>query len=352
MARQAHLEIAAKGVDAWNAWREAHPDERPDLEAAELPGAQLSRFDLGLADLRRADLKAADLSGTCLRLADIRNAELEGANLRAANLRHANLSGANLSRADLRGCDIGGANFTQVVLAGTDFRNARTTNTTPRGAVFADVDLSEAIGLETIRHWGPSDVSVSTLYKSGGRIPARFLQECGLPPNLISMLPRMIEGPEPARFYSCFISYSSEDSEFANHLYERMISAGLRAWFAPRSLRAGEKLHEVIIQEIWRHQKLLLVLSEHSMRSKWVAQEIREAKRREEEERTRILCPVRLTCYSALKDWKLFDADSVRDLAAEIREYFIPDFSDWIDDARFESSFQELLGGLKTGDSA
>ncbi len=30
-----------------------------------------------------------------------------------------------------------------------------------------------------------------------------------------------------------------------------------------------------------------------------------------------------------LRDWECFDADSGKDLAVELREYFIPDFSHW-----------------------
>jgi len=30
-----------------------------------------------------------------------------------------------------------------------------------------------------------------------------------------------------------------------------------------------------------------------------------------------------------LRDWTCFDADTGKDLAVEVREYFIPDFSNW-----------------------
>jgi len=36
-----------------------------------------------------------------------------------------------------------------------------------------------------------------------------------------------------------------------------------------------------------------------------------------------------------------------RDLAVEVREYFIPDFSDWKDSGSFEHAFDRLLRDLK-----
>ena len=39
--------------------------------------------------------------------------------------------------------------------------------------------------------------------------------------------------------------------------------------------------------------------------------------------------PIRLVDFEKLRDWENFDADTGKDSAREIREYFIPDFSNW-----------------------
>jgi len=36
-----------------------------------------------------------------------------------------------------------------------------------------------------------------------------------------------------------------------------------------------------------------------------------------------------MTDFETLRDWTCFDADTGKDLAVEVREYFIPDFSNW-----------------------
>jgi hypothetical protein len=77
------------------------------------------------------------------------------------------------------------------------------------------------------------------------------------------------------------------------------------------------------------HDKLLLILSEDSMKSEWVKTEIAKARKREVKDGKRVLFPVRLVGLEALRDWERFDGDTGKDSAREIREYFIPDFSNW-----------------------
>jgi len=81
---------------------------------------------------------------------------------------------------------------------------------------------------------------------------------------------------------------------------------------------------EQIDEAIRRYERLLLILSPNSMSSRWVKTEIRNARKREVAEKKRVLFPVRLASYEALRDWKLFDGDEGEDLATEIREYYIP----------------------------
>jgi TIR domain len=126
---------------------------------------------------------------------------------------------------------------------------------------------------------------------------------------------------------------------------------GVRCWFAPHDVQGGKKLHEQIDDAIRVHEKLLLVLSPNSMASKWVKIEVRNARKRELSEKTRVLFPVRLASYEALRDWHLFDADEGEDLATEIREYYIPDFSDWKNHDSYQKEFDKLLRDLRMDSS-
>jgi hypothetical protein len=61
----------------------------------------------------------------------------------------------------------------------------------------------------------------------------------------------------------------------------------------------------------------------------------------------RKLFPIRLVDYDAIREWECFDADHGKDLALEVREYFIPDFTNWKDQEAFEVSFRRLMRDLK-----
>jgi hypothetical protein len=154
-----------------------------------------------------------------------------------------------------------------------------------------------------------------------------------VPESLIRYIPSLVASGEGIQFYSSFISYSSKDEEFARRLHGRMRDAHLRVWFAPEDVQGGRKLHEQIETAIRVYDKLLIVLSEASLQSEWVMDELRKGFKAERTTGKRKLFPVRLVDFETLRKWKCFDADSGKDLAIELREYFIPDFSNWKDSA-------------------
>jgi hypothetical protein len=303
MANSEHLAKLKEGVEIWNDWRKANREIVPDLRRA---------------DLGRADLTMAHFGGVSLREADLR-----GANLHWAILERADISGANLEEAD----------FTEAFIGYT---------------TFGDNDLSDVKSLDTVRHIGPSTIGIDTIYGSQGKIPLVFLRGAGVPENFIEYMGSLTG--KALEFYSCFISYSTKDQEFADRLHADLQNKGVRCWFAPHDIQAGKKIHEQIDTAIRMHEKLLLILSPNSMNSEWVKTEIRKARKRERTEKKRVLFPVRLVSFEAIRDWELFDADEGKDLATEIREYFVPDFSDWKNHDSYTEAFQNLLRDLKTED--
>src|ERR1039457_5720723 len=148
--------------------------------------------------------------------------------------------------------------------------------------------------------------------------------------------------------HSCFISYSTNDQEFADRLYADLQNKGVRCWFAPHDIRGGKKIHEQIDQAIRIYDRLLLILSEHSMRSEWVKTEIAPARQKELREQRQVLFPIALVPFARIREWKCFDADTGKDSAREIREYFVPDFSIWKDSASYRKAFGQLVRDLES----
>jgi len=349
------------GVQEWNQRRESG-EEIPDLSGADLDHANLSDANLSHANLGGANLNGVDLSDANLSGANLDYAILGGAKLRraylgtaafgGADLSGADLSGADMRRADLIDADLSGAkllaanllaaNLSKANLLAADFGEALCERTN-----FSNVDLSKTSGLDSVKHEGPSTIGIDTLLLSHGKIPEAFLHECGMPQRWIDYLPSLMEMLEPIHFYSCFISYSTKNQDFAERLHSKMRDKGLRVWFSPEDIQGGKKLHEQIDEAIRVYDKLLLVLSHESMDSEWVKTEIRRARRAELKENRRKLFPIRLVDFTTIRDWECFDSDSGKDLGVEIREYFIPDFSDWKNHDAFEAAFARLLKDLK-----
>ncbi|HWZ96950.1 MAG TPA: pentapeptide repeat-containing protein [Candidatus Dormibacteraeota bacterium] len=192
MANKEHLEILKQGVATWNEWREQNPEVTVDLSEA-----FLARKAFRGADLRGASLRGADLGGTNLWQAVLRRTDLGHTNLGGVNLRETNLTGANLNGA--RPPD---ADFSNSVMGFTSL-----------GAI----NLRTVRGLETVRHEGPSVIGIDTVYLSKGQVPEVFLRGAGVPETFITYMRSLVV--EPIEYYSCFISYSTMDQEFADLLH-------------------------------------------------------------------------------------------------------------------------------------
>lgn len=347
MANEKHVKILKQGVKVWNRWRQNNPEIMPDLSRIELSdlrleGANLVDIDLAQTQLSHCDLSNAFVRGLTMVSATFDSVKLVETDLSTCRLATVDFIGGSLEKATFADALMVGARFRNVDLKDTDFSRADISEVS-----FSDVDLSMVKGLETVTHFGGSTIGIDTLYNSVGKIPVSFLQGCGVPDDFITFIPSHFGIREAIQFYSCFISYSTNDEDFARRLYSRMRDEKLRVWFAPEDIKGGQKLHEQIERAIQLHDRLLIILSEESMQSEWVMSEIRNARKREIEQKRRKLFPIRLVDFEAIKKWKCFDSDSGKDLAIELREYFIPDFSNWKDHDSFEKGFERLLRDLR-----
>ena len=328
MAKQEQLDILQRGAETWNTWRQQHLGTSIDLIGADLSGADLSRVQLSRADLSRADLSRANLMGAHLNRANLMGAHLYGATLMSAYLRDTDLKGTDLRDTDLKGTDLSRTSLSFADLSGAIISQTH----------FADIDLRNVKGLETIRHLGPSHISTSTLEKSGGEIPEIFLKGTGVGANLIEYAHSLFG--KPIEYYTCFISYSSEDELFARRLHNDLQQEGVRCWFAPEDMDIGDKIRYRIDESIRLYDKLLLILSEHSIASTWVEYEVEQALNKEPQGIPNVLYPVRVdrTALTCTEIW-------VHEIK---RTRHIGDFENWTDPQQYEKSFKRLLRALNT----
>jgi uncharacterized protein YjbI with pentapeptide repeats len=397
MANEEQLAILRQGVEVWNEWRKENPRIKIDLSEAklvetDLNTANLTKANLNLTNMRKADLRNAHLSrahlrGAYLRRADLSKARLSraylsGANLRDTNLCNANLKGADLSgsylreaylratnlmgadlnqaylaqanllQVDLREANLIRANLLEADLRGSNFSRAAVGNT-----IFGSTDLREVIGLNEVRHMGPSPISTSSFALSKGKIPEAFLRGCGLSdweiesvklynPDLnnnefIDIQNRIFDlrNRQALQINPLFISYSHADGIFVEKLENYLNSKGIRFWRDVHDATSG-KLEKVIDRAMRLSPTVLLILSQNSLKSDWVEHEVRTARELEKEMGRDVLCPVTLD-----DSWK--DNSWPKRLMEQVMEYNILDFSAWEDDEKFEGMFRKLIDGLE-----
>ncbi len=331
MADEKIVALIRQGAVEWNRSFEKLNRRAMDLSGAGLSGAKLTkanRANLNGAHLSRAHLGQANLSG-----ANLFGANLHGANLFGADLLWAQFIGADLSGANLCEAALIWANLARANLSGANFHKAQLFET-----VLADVDLSAVTGLETCRHEGPSIIDYRTLQRSG-RLPLAFLRGVGLPDSFIEYLPSLLN--QPIQMYSCFISYSSKDQEFAERLHADLQNKGVRCWFAPHDLPIGAKTWDAIDEAIRLRDKLLLILSENAIASDWVEDEVNKAFAEERDRKKLVLFPVRVddAIMATSEPW----ARKLRD------QRNIGDFRKWKDHDAYQKALERLLRDLTVG---
>lgn len=392
MANDEHIKILKMGVRVWDEWRKGNSLVVPDFTRSDLKNLDLSDMNLRGSDLREADLrgvvfKSSDLSGAQLCKAELRRAVFSGANLVKANISEANLKGSNLDGADLSESILTGANLWEASIVKANLRRADLTNAVLRGAnlsgsvlreanlsnadlayanleeanlaktklldtnfygaVFTFVNLHQAVfgntiiantlmqnvsGLASCIHLEMSAIDFQTLYKST-EIPSSFLKGCGLTDQVIDYLPLLLR--HPLKHYSLFISYSAEDESFAQKIHSDLQEAGIRCWFAPQDMKAGDRIRTAIDEAIRVHDKLLLILSENSIRSKWVESEVETALAREVETNKQVLYTIRLddSVLGASASW----------VSNLVMRRHISDFSKWKIEDAYNEAFSRLI---------
>ncbi|MCG8489298.1 MAG: toll/interleukin-1 receptor domain-containing protein [Candidatus Thiodiazotropha sp.] len=324
MAILEQLEILKQGPSVWNAWRRENK-VKIDLSDITLHDTR--------APWRKEELTEIDLEGVNFRSANLENTTLRGANLQRADLSNANLRYSTLRRANLSGTILRGTNLTGANLTLASLRDANLTNALMWETILARTDLRDVTGLEHVKHGGPSVIDHRTFRRSS-KFPYEFLRGIGLPDNII----KQYTTTKTEEYEDCFISYSSADEEFVTRFYNDLQAAGVRCWFAPEDLGLGAKIRTTLHDAIESTSRFIVVLSENSIRSEWVEDEVERALEIERKINTVLLLPIRIddSVMSCGAGW----ASSLQ----RIRN--IADFTRWPEPAHYNKSMERVLNEL------
>lgn len=346
MAYQKYLQLLNEGKDIWNKYRHDEMYDVPDFNGADLSNRDLRGFNFVNTFFEGAHLMGSNFSRcymahSYLKGADFSSAHMIDTNLSKCELIDAKFTGVDLSHTGFSDSNLTGADFQKTRLLRTDFtravlKNANFTQASFVGTILSFTDMQKVIGLENCVHEGPSVIDPATLLISGS-LPIRFLRGCGVPDSFVKMLSS--DNVVPIKYHSCFISYSSHDSEFAQRLYDDLQEHGVLCWFAPHDMGIGARIRQTLDDQIRTTDKLLLILSESSVRSHWVEKEVETAFEEEARISGTKLLPIRL-------DDSVMDTDKA--WASDIRrQRNIGNFSLWEEPLGYKRAFEQLLDALK-----
>ncbi len=154
MANPEHLDVLRQGVKTWNQWRQQHLEIEPDLNDANLGGANLEGADLSVAHLEKANLSKA-----LLKEVNLNGTHLEEASLDDIHLEGATLEGTHLERASLKQAHLEATSFNRARLEGADLREAFFNSETKLHDVTLSNDKYGSASLADVR-WGGANLAV------------------------------------------------------------------------------------------------------------------------------------------------------------------------------------------------
>jgi hypothetical protein len=153
--------------------------------------------------------------------------------------------------------------------------------------------------------------------------------------RLVTALEHALE--KAIQYYSCFIGYSPIDRDFADRLYADLRNKGVPCWFDWYHLSVGGNILDEIYTAIQLQDKMLLILSEHSLQSASFKDEIAAGLEEEEKRGQTVLLPIRIddAVYRHKEPW-----------LTKLRMRFIGDFRRWKGQDTYKASFERLVRDL------
>ncbi len=310
---------------------------RANFNDANMAGCTLGRTNLANSTLQSADLKGADLSFANLSYANLERADLSGSDLTQTDLSWANLSGADLREARLIGANLDLADLTGADLRGATIIKTRLNSTSLSGAVcgvtiFANCDLTRAIGLEDVQHSGPSMISLDTLSRSKGQVPAKFLERAGVAPQLIAAQDAIRES---GMTYTRVLLLGSEaDGEFSAKVRASLAEAQVPSWVIAADDEASLQSGAITLDKAVYYDRVVLLCTAESLQSLHTSRyfgSLMNGSRVSQGE----------TLISVAADDTFYQREDR--LCSGLREGVVVDFRGWEDEVRYRDAMSTLV---------
>jgi hypothetical protein len=322
------------GAASWNAYRKKHSKLVPVISQTvieSMPKTSFDNYNLSGGSLACRKIYGHSFNATNLRDVDAKSSEFDRCKFVNADLRNAGFFDSDFLFCKFHDCSMQGTYFVRALLRHCEFKRCKLDLSEFGETDFLNVNFEGSTGLSSSRHELPSYIDTGTL---GQKLPLSFLRGVGLSEKQIQA--RSIKG---ADYYSCFISFSTQDQQFANKIHRDLQDEGVRCWFAPHDLPVGAATADEIDYQISRLDKLLIIISNKALASQWVEDEVFKAYAEERRRKTPVLVPIRL-------DNKVMKTNEAWALKLKDQRN-IGDFTHWRKSRVYRKALDRLISALR-----
>jgi hypothetical protein len=218
-----------------------------DLSGDDLSYANLQQSDINGADLTKANMSNAMLQDAWVTGASLVGAKMQGAKLGGCKPYGSDLSTAHLPFADIDGTDLRHASLRGAMLSQAKLIGGRWDDVDFSGAAFgytilANVNLSNAKNLETVKYHAPSTLGMDTILNSGGNLPDAFLLGCGVPPSVITQIHSIFASQSENKAFLSYTYESQEHDQWVDTLAHALNARGIFVFFDKWDVAPGDSI--------------------------------------------------------------------------------------------------------------
>lgn len=343
------------------------------LPNSDLSGVNLSNLNLCGSDLSNCNLTETNFSSSILHASILTNSDFTDADMTNCDLSESKLSGAKFISSRLINVNLTDTECNSAIFINCDLSSSRLNRTSLLNSKFHQTNISEVyfesslllntsfsqcelIDVKIIDT--PLECFINGQFNEKYEIVIdwksiaqsltesnleKFLISSGMP-NLVTIyLIDSVKTLDPEMLFKymqkVFISYGSPDVNFAKKLKNDLNKSGVNTWFFEDDADFGQKLHQMMRENINKYDRILLICSQESLLRPGVLNEIEQTLSREAREggSSRII-PINLDNYIFSNSFK------ATDISQEILDRVAANFTNKLD---YDIQFNKLLRTLR-----